>query len=42
MALMVSQIAAKVDPGTGELTDQGTRDFIATQLRAFGTFARRK
>lgn len=40
--VMVGQVAAKVDPGPGELTDQGTREFIATQLRAFSAFARRQ
>jgi chromate reductase, NAD(P)H dehydrogenase (quinone) len=39
--VMVSQIAQKVDAGSGELTDQPTRDFIAAQLQAFATFARR-
>lgn len=38
---MVSQIAAKVNVDSGELTDQATLDFVATQLKAFGTFARR-
>ena len=40
--VMVGQIAAKVDPDSGELTDQATRDFVATQLQAFAAFARRK
>lgn len=39
--VMVSQIASKVDSTSGELTDQATRDFIATQLQAFSVFARR-
>lgn len=39
--VMVSQIAAKVNADSGELTDQATLDFVATQLKAFGTFARR-
>jgi chromate reductase, NAD(P)H dehydrogenase (quinone) len=39
--VMVSQIATKVDAGTGELTDQPTRDFITAQLQAFAAFARR-
>jgi len=39
--VMVSQVMTKVDPASNELTDQGTRDFIAGQLRAFATFARR-
>jgi len=38
--VMVSQIMTKVDAKTGELTDQATRDFIATQLKAFAAFAR--
>jgi chromate reductase, NAD(P)H dehydrogenase (quinone) len=37
--VMVSQIMTKVDAKTGELTDQATRDFIATQLKAFVAFA---
>jgi chromate reductase len=39
--VMVSQIMNKVDAGTGELTDQPTREFIAAQLKAFATFTRR-
>ncbi len=39
--VMVSQIMTKVDAGTGELTDQATRDFIAAQLKAFAAFVRR-
>ncbi len=39
--VMVGQIAAKVDSDSGELTDKATRDFVATQLQAFGAFARR-
>ena len=39
--VMVSQIMTKVDATTMELTDQTTRDFIAGQLKAFATFARR-
>lgn len=39
--VMVSQIVAKVDANNGELSDQATRDFIATQLQTFGVFARR-
>jgi len=39
---MVSQIVAKVDSNSGELSDKATRDFIATQLQTFGTFARRR
>jgi chromate reductase, NAD(P)H dehydrogenase (quinone) len=39
--VMVSQITQKVDAGSGELTDQVTRDFIAAQLQAFGGFTRR-
>ena len=39
--VMVSQITNKVDAGTGELTDQATRDFIAAQLNVFAAFARR-
>jgi len=38
--VMVGQVAAKVDAG-GTLTDQATRDFIASQLKAFAAFARR-
>ncbi len=39
--VMISQIMTKVDAATGELTDEATRTFIATQLRAFAVFARR-
>jgi len=39
--VMVGQIATKVDAATGQLTDQGTRDFISAQLQAFAGFARR-
>ncbi len=39
--VMVSQVAAKVDAGSGELTDQPTRDILAKQLLAFDAFARR-
>jgi chromate reductase, NAD(P)H dehydrogenase (quinone) len=39
--VMVGQIMTKVDAGSGELTDQATRDFIATQLKAFAAFVRR-
>ncbi len=38
--VMVSQVMTKVDAGTGELTDQATRDFIAKQLAAFAAFVR--
>jgi chromate reductase, NAD(P)H dehydrogenase (quinone) len=39
--VMVGQIMQKVDAGTGELTDQATRDLIVAQLTAFAAFARR-
>ena len=39
--VMVGQIAAKVDADSNALTDEGTRDFIASQIRAFAHFARR-
>ena len=39
--VMVSQIMTKVDVTTDEITDPATRDFIATQLKAFSAFARR-
>jgi chromate reductase len=39
--VMVGQVATKIDPQTGELSDQATRDFIARQLVAFAAFARR-
>jgi chromate reductase len=39
--VMAGQIMAKVDAGTGELTGQSSRDFIATQLKAFAAFVRR-
>jgi chromate reductase len=39
--VMINQITAKVDAGTGELTDEATRAFITTQLQAFAAFVRR-
>ena len=39
--VMVGQILTKVDPAKDEITDPGTRDFIAGQLRAFESFVRR-
>jgi chromate reductase len=39
--VMIGQIASKVDAGSGELTDEATRGFIAAQLKAFAAFARR-
>jgi chromate reductase len=39
--VMVGQAQNKIDATTGELTDQGTRDFIAGQIRSFETFVRR-
>jgi chromate reductase len=39
--VMVSQIAGKVDPATGELTDQTVRNVLADQLKAFAAFVRR-
>jgi chromate reductase len=39
--VMISQIMTKVDAATGELTDEATRTFIATQLKSFAAFARR-
>jgi chromate reductase, NAD(P)H dehydrogenase (quinone) len=39
--VMAGQITAKVDIEAGELTDQPTRDLIATQLKAFAAFTRR-
>jgi chromate reductase len=39
--VMISQIMTKVDAATGELTDEATRTFISTQLKAFAAFARR-
>ena len=38
--VIVSQIMSKVDASTGELTDQATRDFIVSQLKAFAAFVR--
>ncbi len=40
--VMVGQVISKVDATSLELTDQATRDFIATQLKAFAAFARRR
>ncbi len=39
--VMISQIMTKVDAATGELTDEATRTFIASQLTAFAAFVRR-
>jgi chromate reductase len=39
--VMVGQVMTRVDATTGELTDQATRDLIATQLKAFAAFAHR-
>jgi len=39
--VMISQIMTKVDGTTGELTDETTRAFIGTQLKAFAGFVRR-
>ncbi|MBB4199443.1 hypothetical protein CCR94_16800 [Rhodoblastus sphagnicola] len=38
--VMVGGATGKFDQDTGDLTDQGTRDFIAKQLAAFAVFAR--
>lgn len=38
--VMVGAVQNKVDEATGELTDQGTRDFIAKHLAAFAGFVR--
>ena len=38
--VIISQVNAKVDAATGELTDPATRGFIADQLKAFAEFAR--
>jgi chromate reductase, NAD(P)H dehydrogenase (quinone) len=38
--VIISQVNAKVDAATGELTDPATRGFIADQLKAFAAFAR--
>jgi chromate reductase len=40
--VMVGQVISKVDATSLELTDQATRDFIASQLKAFAAFARRR
>lgn len=37
--VMVGAMHTKVDEAKGELTDQGTRDFIAKHLAAFAAFA---
>lgn len=39
--VMVGGNASKIDAASGALTDQATRDFIASQLKAFAAFARR-
>ncbi len=38
--VMVGGAMAKFDKDTGDLTDQGTKDFIGKQLAAFAAFAR--
>ena len=38
--VMVGAVQNKVDEATGELTDQGTRDFVAKHLAAFAGFVR--
>ncbi len=39
--VMVSQIMTKVDVASSTITDDATRTFVATQLKAFAAFARR-
>ncbi len=39
--VMVGQAQNKIDATTGELTDQGTRDFIAGQMKSFEAFVRK-
>ncbi len=39
--VMVGHVRSKIDEATETLTDPVTLDFIAGQLRAFATFARR-
>lgn len=39
--VMVGQAQNKIDATTGELTDQGTRDFIAGHLKSFEAFIHR-
>jgi chromate reductase len=39
--VMVSQAQNKIDATTGEITDQGTKDFITGQLKSFEGFVRR-
>jgi chromate reductase, NAD(P)H dehydrogenase (quinone) len=38
--VMVSAVHTRVDEAKGELTDQGTRDFIAKHLASFAAFAK--
>lgn len=38
--VIIPQVQAKVDPATGEVTDQTTRGFLADQLKAFAAFVR--
>ena len=38
--VVIPQVHTKVDPATGELTDEATRAFIADQLKAFAAFVR--
>jgi chromate reductase, NAD(P)H dehydrogenase (quinone) len=38
--VVISQVSAKIDPASGELTDPATRGFIADQLKAFAAFVR--
>jgi chromate reductase len=39
--IFVSDVTAKIDETTGELTDDTTRDFVRKQLAAFSDFIRR-
>ena len=38
--VIIPQVHTKIDPATGEVTDQATRDFLADQLKAFAAFVR--
>jgi chromate reductase, NAD(P)H dehydrogenase (quinone) len=38
--VIIAQVNTKIDPATGELTDQAMRGFIADQLKAFAAFVR--
>ena len=40
--VMIGQVMQKVDTAANTITDEPTRDFVASQLKAFSSFARRR